>query len=98
MELKKNNIKIDSVIKKITIEAFWNQLIIDKFLKNVKINEAGIKKELQNQKIQKEYLLSEILFGLENNNELVNKMKLIKKTISDEGFSKAALIYSISDT
>ena len=98
IELKKNNIKIDSVIKKITIEAFWNQLIIDKFLKNVKINEAGIKKELQNQKIQKEYLLSEILFGLENNNELVNKMKIIKKTISDEGFSKAALIHSISDT
>ena len=97
-EIKKNNIKIDSVIKKITIEAFWNQLIIDKFLKNVKINEANIKKELQNQKIQREYLLSEILFGLEKNNELDNKMKLIKKAISDEGFSKAALIHSISDT
>ncbi len=97
-EIKKNNIKIDSVIKKITIEAFWNQLIIDKFLKNVKINEAYIKKELQNQKMQREYLLSEILFGLEKNNELDNKMKLIKKAISDEGFSKAALIYSISDT
>ena len=36
-ELKKNNIKIDSVIKKITIETFWNQLILNKFLKNVKI-------------------------------------------------------------
>ena len=98
IKLKKNNIKIDSVVKKITIEAFWNQLIIDKFLKSVKINEASIKKELQNQKMQKEYLLSEILFGLENNNELVNKMKLIKKSILDEGFSKAALIHSISDT
>ncbi len=97
-EIKKNNIKIDSVIKKITIEAYWNQLMIDKFLKNVKINEANIKKELQNQKMQREYLLSEILFGLEKNNELDNKMKLIKKAISDEGFSKAALIYSISDT
>ena len=97
-ELKKNNLKIDSVIKKITIEAFWNQLILDKFLKNIKINEANIRKELQNQKIQREYLLSEILFGLETNNELDNKMKLIKKAISDEGFSKAALIHSISDT
>ena len=67
-------------------------------MKSVKINEASIKKELQNQKMQKEYLLSEILFGLENNNELVNKMKLIKKSILDEGFSKAALIHSISDT
>ena len=97
-EIKKNNIKIDSVIKKITIEAYWNQLMIDKFLKNVKINEANIKKELQNQKMQREYLLSEILFGLEKNNELDNKIKLIKKAISDEGFSKAALIHSISDT
>lgn len=97
-ELKKNNIKIDTVIKKITIEAFWKQLILDKFLKNVKIDEANIKKELQNQKTQKEYLLSEILFGLETNNELDNKIKLIKKSISDEGFSKAALIHSISDT
>ena len=43
-------------------------------------------------------MLSEILFGLETNNELDNKMKLIKKAISDEGFSKAALIHSISDT
>ena len=98
IELKKNNIRIDSVIKKITIEAFWNQLIVDKFLRNVKINEASIKKELQNQKIQREYLLSEILFGLETNNELDNKIKLIKKDISDKGFSKAALVHSISDT
>ena len=97
-ELKKNNIKIDSVIKKITIETFWNQLILNKFLKNVKIDETNIKKELQNQKIQKEYLLSEILFGLETNDELDNKIKLIKKAISDEGFSKAALVHSISDT
>ena len=98
IELKKNNIKKDVVIKKITIEAFWNQLILDKFLKNVKINEISIKKELQSQKIQREYLLSEILFGLETNNGLNNKMNLIKKAISEEGFSKAALVHSISDT
>ena len=98
IELKKNNIKKDVVIKKITIEAFWNQLILDKFLKNVKINEISIKKELQSQKIQREYLLSEILFGLETNNGLDNKINLIKKAISEEGFSKAALVHSISDT
>ena len=98
IELKKNNIKKDVVIKKITIEAFWNQLILDKFLKNVKINEISIKKELQSQKIQREYLLSEILFGLETNNGLNNKINLIKKAISEEGFSKAALVHSISDT
>ncbi len=97
-KLKNNNIKIEEVKKKIKIEAFWNQLIIDKFLKNVKIDEISIKKELKNQKKQKEYLISEILFNLQTNSELVDKLKIIKQTIFNEGFSKAALIHSISDT
>ena len=97
-KLKNNNIKIEEVKKKIKIEAFWNQLIIDKFLKNVKIDEANIKEELKNKKKQKEYLISEILFDLQNNSELANKIKIIKETIFNEGFSKAALIHSISDT
>ncbi len=95
---KKNNIKIEIVRKKITIEAFWNQLIVDKFLKNVRINEESIKKILKNQKKQKEFLLSEILFSLETNDKLDSELKKIKKTILEEGFSKAALIHSISDT
>ena len=98
MELKKNNIKIDFLIKKITIEAFWNQLIIDKFLKNVKIDQENIKKNLKNKKKQKEFLFSEILFSLDTNNQLDNKLIEINKTILNEGFSKAALIHSISDT
>ncbi len=97
-ELKKNNIKIEQIKKKLTIETFWNQLIVDKFLKNIKIDEAIIKKDLKNLKKQKEFLLSEILFSLEKSNELDNKLKKIRETISNEGFSKAALIYSISDT
>ena len=98
MNLKKNNIKIEDVKKKITIEFLWNQLIVDKFLRNVRIDEENIKENLKVQKKQKEFLLSEILFSLENNNELVGKIKLINQTILDEGFSKAALIHSISDT
>ena len=97
-ELKKSNIKIEDVKKKITIEFLWNQLIVDKFLRNVRIDEENIKENLKVQKKQKEFLLSEILFSLENNNELVGKIKLINQTILDEGFSKAALIHSISDT
>ncbi len=97
-ELKKKNIEIEQVKKKITIEFLWNQLIIDKFLKNVKINEENIKKDLKNLKKQKKYLLSEILFNLETNEKLDDKIQTIKKTIIDESFSKAALIHSISDT
>jgi len=97
-ELKINNIEIGKVKKKITIEAFWNQLIVDKFLKNIKIDEMNIKKELKNEKKQKNYLLSEILFNLTTNSELADKIKMINETIINEGFTKAALIHSISDT
>jgi len=97
-EFKKNNIEIDLVKKKLTIEVYWNQFIVDKFLKNVRINDENIKKDLKKQKKQKEFLLSEILFNLETKDQLENKLKEIKQTISKEGFSKAALIHSISDT
>ena len=97
-KLKNNNIKIEEVKKKLTIETFWSQLIIDKFLKNVKIDEINIKKELKEKKKQKEYLLSEILFNLKTNSELADRLNIIKETIFNESFSKAALIHSISDT
>ena len=97
-KLKKHNIKIEEVKKKLTIETFWSQLIIDKFLKNVKIDEINIKKELKEKKKQKEYLLSEILFNLKTNSELADKLNIIKETIFNESFTKAALIHSISDT
>ncbi len=96
--LKKNNIEIEMVKKKLTVEAFWNQMIIEKFLKNVKIDQENIKKNLKNKKKQKEFLFSEILFSLDTNNQLDKKLKAINETILNEGFSKAALIHSISDT
>ena len=97
-DLKKNNVEIEVLKKKITIETLWNQMIIDKFLKNVKIDQENIKKNLKNKKKQKEFLFSEILFSLDTNNQLDNKLIEINKTILNEGFSKAALIHSISDT
>ena len=38
------------------------------------------------------------MFNLEKNNELDKKLKQIKETIANEGFSRGALIHSISDT
>ena len=43
-------------------------------------------------------MLSEIVFNVNNNENLKDKYKLIQKTISDKNFSQAALIHSISDT
>ena len=84
--------------KKISIEVMWNQLIFNKFKQNVKINKEDIKNELLTKDKQKEYLLSEILFTINDNEKLDKKTNLLKKEIDDKGFAQTALKYSISDT
>ena len=84
--------------KKITIEVLWNQFIFNKYNQSVKVNKELIKNELLNSDKQKEFLLSEILFTLNKNEKLDQKIYLLKKEIQDKGFSQAALTYSVSDT
>ena len=84
--------------KKITIEVLWNQFIFNKFNQSVKVDKELIKNELLNSDKQKEFLLSEILFTLNKNEKLDQKIYLLKKEIQDKGFSQAALTYSVSDT
>ena len=91
------NIKPSLIKKKISIEILWNKLIFEKFNKKIKIDVNEIKKKLLNKK-QKEFFLAEILFELNNGENLDQKLNLIRETISEENFSKAALLYSISDT
>ena len=86
------------VKKKITIEVLWNQFIFKKFNHNIKINKEIIKNELLTIDKQKEYLLSEILFTLNENEKLEEKIDLLNKEINDNGFTQTALTYSISDT
>ena len=84
--------------KKMTINTFWSQYIYSKHFESININVDEIKKEiLQNDK-QKELLMSEILFSLENGENLEKKFSLIKKNIDENGFENSALVYSISDT
>ena len=84
--------------KKISIELMWNQFIFSKFNQNVKIDEEIIKNELLTKDKQKEYLLSEILFAINEDEKLDEKTNFLRKEINDKGFSQTALTYSISDT
>ena len=86
------------VKNKITIEILWNQMIYKKFRKNIKIDKKLITQELLKNNKQKEYLLSEILFNLNNNENLDEKLNTIKNDIIEKNFSQAALSYSISET
>ncbi len=84
--------------KKISIELLWNQLIFSKYKKNVKIDKKLIKDNLSKNEKQKEFLISEILFNIEQNENLNTKLNLIEESIKKKSFSQTALIYSISNT
>ncbi len=84
--------------KKISIEILWNQLIYSKFKQNVKIDRKSIQNEISNNVKKKEFLLSEILFSINESEKLNDRMVLLKKEIKEKGFSQTALTYSISDT
>jgi len=84
--------------KKISIEILWNQFIYSKFKQNVKIDRDSIRNELSNNVKKNEFLLSEILFNINENEELNDKIVLLKKEINEKGFSQTALSYSISET
>ncbi|MDA9108341.1 peptidylprolyl isomerase [Candidatus Pelagibacter sp.] len=98
--LKDYDLKISDIIKKTTIEALWNELIIKKYGSKIVINEAEIKKEiLKNSKIQsKEFLLSEIIFEVANKEEIEKKYKEVIKSISKIGFENSAVMYSFSES
>ena len=98
--LKNYDLKIIDIKAKITIDALWNELIKKKYSSKVVINEAAIKKELlKNSKIQsKEYQLSEIIFEVENKEEIEKKYKEVAKSINEIGFENSAATYSFSES
>ena len=96
--LIKSNLNLSTIEKKIRIEILWNQLIIKKFLKDIKIDEKIIKSSLEKKTKINEYDISEIVFKIENKNQLNEKLKIIEDDIYKKGFNNAALIHSISDT
>ncbi len=95
---KKNKLNIELIKAKIIIELLWNQLIYKKFHKNVKIDNEMIKNEILKKTIQNEYLLSEIIFRVDNKKELEEKFKKIKNDIKIKGFENSALTNSIAET
>ena len=98
--LKDYDLTLDEIKRKLTIEALWNELIIKKYTSQININEDQIrKKNLENNYVQtKEYKLSEIIFEIENKEEIKKKNSEIINSIAEIGFENSALIYSISQS
>jgi peptidyl-prolyl cis-trans isomerase SurA len=98
--LKFNQINIEEIENKFSIEAIWNQLIYSKFSSQLKINKKDLEKKIieRNNSTNKSYLLSEIFFNINNKSELEKKYNEIKQVIENESFESAAATYSRSDT
>ena len=100
--LSNYNLGFNDVKQKIFIEISWNNLIYNKFIGQIQINENLIKKQIESKKNQKKsitnYLLSEILFEVNDNENYEDKTIEILKNIKGIGFEATANIYSIADT
>ena len=99
--LKLQNLELDAVKKKIYMEFLWNSLIYNKYAKGIKIDENKIRKkviEMSKKKREKKFLLYELVYNIDDVNNLQNKTSEIEKSIKDIGFESAVGIYSISET
>ena len=98
--LKDYDLTLDEVKKKKTIDALWNELIIAKYSSQITINEQQIRDTIsKNNNIKtKEYELSEIIFEINNKEELQKKYEEITKSINQIGFENSASIYSVSES
>jgi len=98
--LKDYDLELNDIKSKITIEALWNELIIQKYKNQISINEAQIKKEiLRNNKAQsKEHQLSEIIFEVISKDDIQSKYNEVIKSINDIGFKNSAATYSFSES
>ena len=92
------NINPNLIRKKISLEVLWNQLIFSKYNQNVKIDKQLIKNDLSKNKKQKEFLISEIIFDVNKDENLNEKFSIIENSIKKINFSQTALAFSISDT
>ena len=97
--LRENAYGDKTIEKKISDETLWNQLIYNKFFSKIKIDKEKIKKDIDLVKRKsKSYLLNEIVYSVDNNDEKKNLFEKIKKSIAQNGFENAAAIYSVAET
>ena len=98
---KKNKIDYNKIIEKVKYESLWNELIFQKYNSLIRIDEKRLKEDLvekisNNRKF--EYNLSEILFEIENKENLKKKYNEIIEFIEKNNFKIAASKYSISNS
>ena len=98
--LKTSDYTLDQIKQKLKIEIAWNELIYFKYSNQLNIDKEKLRKKIDglNNKIIKNYKLSEIVFSKRKNENLQNLIDLINSSILENGFNNTANIYSISES
>jgi len=96
--LKKFDLEFSDLFEKTEINAYWNEMIVQRFNKNININRDNIRENLLKNNIQKEFNLSEILFSISADEKLESRYNKIIDDINKNGFDATALKFSLSDT
>ena len=98
--IQKKNYTLDEIKRKLMIDILWNDLIYFKFKDQIKIDKSKLLAKIEDaaEKDKKKYLLSEIIFEKDVNQNLNELIKKIQSSIKEIGFGNTANIYSISDT
>lgn len=97
---KSDNYSLNEVKKKLRVEILWNELIYKKYGNQVKIDKNALIKKVENFKNRtiSEYLLSEIVFRKNKDENIDNLIDNIKLSIQEIGFENTANVYSISES
>ncbi len=97
---QKKNYSIEEIKEKLKIEVFWNDLIFFKYKQQIKIDKNKLLKKIEDtlDKNKKEFLLSEIIFEKDKDQNLTTLINNINSSILEIGFDNTANIYSISDS
>jgi peptidyl-prolyl cis-trans isomerase SurA len=81
--------------EKIKTNILWGQIVYSKYSNKIIVDENDLLEKIKNQKnLNRSFNLSEIVFQIENINELDTKYQLIKSDIEKIGFENSILKYS----
>ena len=97
-----NDLDFSIVEDQVKLELFWNSLIFQLYKNRISINPEEIEEKLismqsENRK-KEEYLISEILVRVSNEENLEEEIKELKNKIITEGFENVAKNISISES
>ena len=94
-KLNNKGINFNYYEEKIKTNILWGQIIYSKYSNKIIVDEKDLLEKIKNQKnLNRSFNLSEIVFQIENINELDTKYELIKSDIEKIGFENSILKYS----